>query len=547
MRKLFLRISSLTLTVLVSVSFAFAQISAEQRDILASSRRDITTTNAPDDAATPAARVENQISALEELLRRQAEQIEALRQMLEAQQKEIHSLSSQLASISPVKPNEEPASTSSNEQALPEATQALALEQRLKSIEEKVLKLGPFKLSGDFRIRADGVFRSATKPPDPPLPHLQNVRATYRFRLNFDTDIYPTLSFHGQLATGAVNNQLSTNQEFSSIGVRHPFFLNEAWIDYHPNNSVQLQAGRVQNVFADNSRFIFDDDVRFNGFNEKYVWWLKNKPAGLSSIEFRAGQYILTNPNVAVIAPGSPLSRAGEIVGSTGRSATLFHQGLLVNQAINKGWTQQFGGDVQLYRHPNQIQLASSTDGLVLLIQPGIGLALSGPIGGVGNATTTPGGAIYSAGAFRVGRLTYRLSYAGFRSGDHIFPITINLQVARNLGTAMKERDALLATLQVGRITKKGDMSLLYYFTLKGANSIISQLTDDDLGVGSGVNVQNNHFRFEYGIAKKVVFQSLFYFQRQLRSSGQHPNFFVPLGAYTPRTFRFQQQLVFSF
>ena len=31
-------------------------------------------------------------------------------------------------------------------------------------------------------------FRSATEPPDPPLEHVQNSRARYRFRLNFDTD-----------------------------------------------------------------------------------------------------------------------------------------------------------------------------------------------------------------------------------------------------------------------------------------------------------------------------------------------------------------------
>jgi len=85
----------------------------------------------------------------------------------------------------------------------------------------------------------------------------------------------------------------------------------------------------VQEVFADNSRFLFDDDVRFNGFNEKYTWSFKNKPVALTNIEFRAGQYILSNPNVAIIAPGSPLANAGQIVGTTGRSANLFHQGIL--------------------------------------------------------------------------------------------------------------------------------------------------------------------------------------------------------------------------
>ena len=80
-----------------------------------------------------------------------------------------------------------------------------------------MLKIGPVRFSGDFRLRFDGTFRSATEPPDPPLDHVQNARARYRFRLNFDTDLYPNLSFHGQLATGPLNNQLSTNQDFTSI------------------------------------------------------------------------------------------------------------------------------------------------------------------------------------------------------------------------------------------------------------------------------------------------------------------------------------------
>ena len=172
----------------------------------------------------------------------------------------------------------------------------------------------------------------------------------------------------------------------------------------------------MQDIFADNSRFLFDDDIRFNGFNERYTASFKPNGAYLSSLELRAGQYILSTPNVAVIQPNSPLARAGEVVGTAGRSATLFHQGLLVNQTFNKRWSSQVGGDIQLYRHPNQIQLASTTDGLVLLVQPGLGIALSGPLPGTGNATTTPGGVMYTAPGFQVARLTYRSELRGLHA-----------------------------------------------------------------------------------------------------------------------------------
>jgi uncharacterized coiled-coil protein SlyX len=504
--------------------------------------------------------VTDRVRTLEEELAKQNSKLDQLQKTLSQQQQMIESLLERLSSAEPRVVNASLAGNASlaatgtavtetpaSESSRGANTQTPTVDQRLAKVEGQVLKLGPFRFSGDFRLRADAIFRSASEAPAPPLQHVQNVRARYRLRFNFDTDLYPTLSFHGQLATGPINNSLTLDQDFTSSTTRHPFFLNEAWIDYHPRKSIQLQAGRVQEIFADNSRFLFDDDVRFNGFNEKYILAFQKNAAAVSSVEFRAGQYILTNPNVAIIAANSPLAHAGEIVGMSGRSSNLFHQGVLVNQQFNKKWSDQIGVDIQVYRHPNQIQLASTAEGLTLLIQPGLGLALSGPLTGTGNATTTPGGAIYTADGFDITRLSYRLNYAGFKVGDHNYPVMFNAQVSRNLGTGLNERDAMLLAMQLGRITKRGDKSLLYVFSIKGANSLISQVTDDDLGTGSGVNIRTHHLRFEYGLAKKVTFQSLFFLQRELRSSGDFPNFFVPLSAFTPRTYRFQQQLVFAF
>ena len=424
----------------------------------------------------------------------------------------------------------------------PAESQTHPMETRIQKVEEQILKIGPIRLTGDFRLRFDTILRKATEPPDPPLPHVQIARMRYRLRLNMDTDIHPQLSFHGQLSTGPINNGLTQDQDFTSTVARQPFFISEAWIDYHPNKAVQLQGGRVQEIFADNSRFMFDDDVRFNGFNEKLTF-----VKGNTGIELRAGQYWFSNPNVAVITPGSPLATAGAEIGKTGRTANLFHQGVLWNQKFNDRWSQQLGTDVQVFREPNQIQLASTAAGVAFLVQPGLGLVLSGPITGTGNATTTPGGAIYAAEDFSIGRLTYRLNHAGFTVGDHAYPIVFNLQGARNFGTDINERDAMLAALQVGRITKRNDMSFMYVFSIKGANSMISQLTDDDLGTGSGVNVRTHYFRWELGLARKVTLQSLVFIQRELRNSGQFPDFFVPLGAFTPRQYRFQEQISFSF
>jgi len=498
--------------------------------------------------------VEDRMKVLEEAMRAQNAKIEKMSRIIDEQQQTIEQLSGKSNGANINRQTDVAISVASSLKAAENSaggnSQTQTLDERVKKVEEQVLKIGPIRFNGDFRLRFDGIFRKAD--PNPPAGFsgtslLQNVRARYRLRLNMDTDVSKTLSFHGQLATGPVNNPLTNDQDFSSTVARQPFFINEAWIDYHPNKSIQLQGGRLQEVFADNSRFLFDDDVRFNGFNEKYVLNLKGAPAGLTSVEFRAGQYIFSNPNVAIVTAGSPLAQASAVVGTIGRSSNLFHQGVLFNEKINKKFTQQFGVDLQLYRNPNQIQLASTANGAVLIVYPGLGITLSGPLSGTGNATTTAGGAIYTARNFQIGRFTYRLNYAGFKYGERTLPVTFNFQTAHNFGTGQSERDAYLAALQIGKVAKRGDFAFLYIYAQKGANALISQLTDDDLGTGSGVNIRTNHFRFDYGLSKKVSLQTLLYIQTELRSSGDFPNFFVPLNAFTPRQFRFQEQIVFTF
>ena len=507
---------------------------------------------APGSADVSATGVNDRLRALEDQLRMQAARLDEMRALVTEQQRIIAQLTERSAAgeKTAANPTTEVAAATTTQAKPATQDQPVSIDDRLKKLETRVLAIGPFRFSGDFRLRFDGIFRQAD--PDPPagfapLTHQQNARMRYRLRLNLDTDINQKLSFHTQFSTGPINNTLTMDQDFGETTTRHPFFINEAWIDFHPNKALQLQAGRVLEIFADNSRFLFDDDVRFSGFNEKYTLTFKNNALKVTSAELRAGQYIFSNPNVAIVTAGSPLAQAGAVVGSTGRSANLFHQGFVVNQKYNDRWSAQIASDIQLYRNPNQIQLASTANGVALIVQNGLGIALSGPITGTGNATTTAGGAIYTARNFEIARLSYRLNWAGFQSGGHAYPVTLNLQAARNVGVGINERDAMLAALQIGRTTKRGDMAFLYVFSIKGANALISQVTDDDLGTGSGVNIRTNHFRFDYGLSRKVTLQSLLYIQNELRNSGQFPNFFVPLNAFTPRQYRVQEQIVFNF
>src|SRR5262249_37235523 len=130
----------------------------------------------------------------------------------------------------------------------------------------------------------------------------------------------------------------------------------EAYIDFRPTSNLTLRAGRTAELYADNRQFIYDDDIRFNGFHETYRW--AGKKGGLF-VQLAAAQYILTDPNVTVLVSTSPYVTAGYKVGQRVPSSNLFDQGITVGSNITKKWSHTETFNFFAVREPNQIQLAS--------------------------------------------------------------------------------------------------------------------------------------------------------------------------------------------
>ncbi len=399
-----------------------------------------------------------------------------------------------------------------------------------------------FQFSGDFRLRLDAQIRSGNAVAAP----LQNVRGRYRLRLNVDKELDPRFRFHMQLSTGALNNPITNDQDMADVNAKHPFSIAEAYVDYRPNSRVTLRAGRSEEIFADNMRFLWDDDVRFNGFQQTVRLPLTDNRLGLTSIELRAGEYILTNPAVYVLPASSAYVAAGYQPGQKVRDSNLFHPGVVARGGLGANWSQQITVGVEWYRNASQIQLASTAGGFPVLVSGSLGLALSGPIGGTGNATTAAGGAMYTAPEFHISHLSYRLERKAVSIGGRELPLWLDFQASRNHG-ASSLRDAFMVSANLGSIRQRGDVRALYQFAIKDANSIISQFTDDDLGTGSGVNIAVHALRFDLGLTRFLQWQNLVFLQQQRRASNPSEQFFVPLGRGANGTVRYLGQLAFIF
>jgi hypothetical protein len=399
-----------------------------------------------------------------------------------------------------------------------------------------------FQFSGDFRLRLDAQVRSGNDV----APALQNVRSRYRVRLNVDKELDRKFRFHLQLSTGALNNPITNDQDMAGLNAKQPFSVAEAYVDYRPNAKVTLRTGRTEEIFADNMRFLWDDDVRFNGFQQTMRLPLRTNPFGFTSFELRAGEYILSNPAVYILPASSPYVAAGYQPGQKVRDSNLFHPGAVIRGNLGANWSQQVTGGVEWYRNPGQIQLASTAGGFPVLVSNSLGVALSGPPGGTGNATTAAGGAMYAAPDFHISHAGYRLERKGVRVRGKEMPLWLDFQASRNHGAASL-RDAFMASVNLGSVRQRGDVRALYQFAIKDANSMISQFTDDDLGTGSGVNIAVHALRFDLGLNRFLQWQNLVFLQHQRRASNPSEQFFVPLGRGANQTVRYLGQLAFTF
>lgn len=512
-----------------------------------------------------------EIEMLKQLIAAQQQQIEQLRVAMEEQKQMIQQALNEKKGQEPLAPNL--GEVASLNPALPPSVKAVEppaelapiagsapvtqdqMQTYTKKVDELDKSVGAlnkglagFKLSGDLRLRSDNIFRSSNSVAGPQ----QNVRARYRLRLNVDKTIYDQADVHLQLGSGLFNNPLTYDSDYNGTVTRGPIFLTEVWGDFHPTKTFALRGGKMSEVFADNSRFLLDDDVRLNGFQE-----IAKTKSGKATIEFRAGQYIFTNPNVQILptaaqcAAASPPANcayvaAGYPAGRKVPNTNMFDQGIVVTAPSGDHWTHQFTFNSQLWRNPNSIQLASLSSGFPLLGNPYYGLTLSGGISGNGNGTTTKGGAIYTASDFQIGALTYRLDYKKWKSNRQAFPLSLEFHAAKNFGADFYN-NALMGQISLGETKKGGDIGFRYGWFYKQANSMISQITDDDAGTGAGVNLKTHMLRFDVGISKFIAWQNILFIQSILAGDDPARQFFVNAQHGQAQQYRYQSQLQFTF
>jgi Putative porin len=132
-----------------------------------------------------------------------------------------------------------------------------------RNLEERLKTFGPFAFSGDFRLRAEPTFGG-------PVDQSQD-RFRERIRLRFNAEAKLNDQFKGgiSLASGDLNNPISTNQTLNQYDTRKPIAIDRAYATYTPSwfKPLTLTGGKFSYPWY-NTELVWDKDLNPEGAGE---------------------------------------------------------------------------------------------------------------------------------------------------------------------------------------------------------------------------------------------------------------------------------------
>jgi len=229
-------------------------------------------TGAPPDPQPSTAPAAPSVEAVMELVKAQQQEIESLRASLRDQQEVTARLEAKLsaagfgfAALEPVAPvPTAPAGTpAQGDLAQKVASLETTVGSYQKSFDERLKRLGPFAFSGDLRLRAEPTFGG-------PVDRSQD-RLRERIRLRFNADAQFNDQFKGgfSLASGDLNDPISTNQSLNQYDTRKPIAIDRAYATYNPRwfRPLTLTGGKFAYPWF-NTELVWDKDLNPEGASE---------------------------------------------------------------------------------------------------------------------------------------------------------------------------------------------------------------------------------------------------------------------------------------
>jgi hypothetical protein len=225
-------------------------------------------------AKDPNAAIETELQQLRDMLGAQQQRIAELEAELHASRTEAASPASTVANPEPTTAVLVTASNSGS--AAPSAAPSPEplpqdLGKRIENIEDRMKNIGPFSFGGDIRLRDEPWFGG------PANESLDRNRERIRLRVYANVRLNDDLSGGLALATGDINDPISTNQTANQYFTRKPFLLDKAFVNYNPHQfkPFTFTAGKFAYPFY-TTELTWDKDLNPEGAAEKLEWKNEN-------------------------------------------------------------------------------------------------------------------------------------------------------------------------------------------------------------------------------------------------------------------------------
>ena len=222
------------------------------------------------DAAPSSPTMDAALEQLKVLLQAQTEELEAQRAALHEQQQRMAAMEAELhlartsAVAAPATAAPDP-ETAKKVDAV--AQEQEGLEKRLTNAEGKIKGFGPFSFSGDFRLRDEPYIGGPSNESQ-----VRN-RARFRLRFNVNAKLNDDVSGGFSLASGDINDPISTNQTTTQFYTRKVFALDRAFINYNPHyfKPLTLTGGKFAYNWY-NTELTWDKDLNPEGLGQNVAW-----------------------------------------------------------------------------------------------------------------------------------------------------------------------------------------------------------------------------------------------------------------------------------
>ncbi len=229
-----------------------------------------------------------EVEQLRQMMAQQSQQMEAQQKMMREQQERLNALTEELRSAQTAASSAAAAAqeakaeqgnakvTEGQLEAVADATNDLtkkvaALDKdyqgEKKSFGEKIKAIGPFSFSGDMRVRDEPFIGGPTNQ--------SQVRNRERFRLRFNVNAKFNDDISGgfSLASGDLNDPISTNQTDIQFYARKPITIDRAFITYTPHQLKPLvfTGGKIAYPFY-RTELTWDNDLNPEGVAQTLQW-----------------------------------------------------------------------------------------------------------------------------------------------------------------------------------------------------------------------------------------------------------------------------------